>query len=76
MPAERVDATDTLQFSYSQCTYFFFVIHGDGNLHSPPPSESYQMVCLFFTQVWHSAWAREALGAFLTDDPLALERIG
>lgn len=76
MPAELVDATDTLQSGHAQCTYFFLVIHGDGNLHPSPPAESHQMVCLFFTQVWHSAWAREALGAFLTDDPLALERTG
>lgn len=76
MPAKLVDATDSLQSSNSQSTYFFLVIHGDGNLHPSPPAESHQVVCLLFTEIWHSARAREALGAFLTDNPLALERTG
>lgn len=34
------------------------------------------MVHLLLAQVRHSARAREALGAFLADDPLALEGAG
>lgn len=72
MPAD-VETMDRLQTNHWHCTHLFLVIHGDGNLHPPSPSESHQMVHLLLAQVRRSARAREALSAFLADDPLALE---